>query len=285
MSTSDKLFFWMFQNHPDSLLRLLRDLPADATGYRFSAPVLKEREYRLDGLFLPPENRQDLPAVILEAQMATDQGFLRRLYAESSRWLQQHQEIDQWRVVVICPHRGMNFGRPEAVAEFIQERVRWIELLPAAADPTAVPLLRALALLVQPEEQIPASTAAIRTRVAATAEEKEMADVIAAILLTRFNSRSIQEICAMGGITLEEFSQTVAYKEIFGQGRQEGRQEGREEGELDLALRLLRHRCGQLSAEQQALIRALSLSQLEALADALLDFQGADDLNAWLAAH
>jgi len=111
VSTSDKLFFWMFHNHPDSLLRLLRDLPVDATGYRFLAPVLKEREYRLDGLFLPPENRPDLPAVILEAQMATDPGFLRRLYAESSRWLQQHQEIDQWRVVVICPHRGLNFGR------------------------------------------------------------------------------------------------------------------------------------------------------------------------------
>jgi predicted transposase YdaD len=109
--------------------------------------------------------------------------------------------------------------------------------------------------------------------------------VIAAILLTRFNGRSIQEICAMGGITLEEFSQTVAYREIFGQGRQEGRQEGREEGELDLAIRLLRRRCGQLSAEQEAHIRALSLPQLEALADALLDFQGADDLNTWLAAH
>jgi predicted transposase/invertase (TIGR01784 family) len=285
VSTSDKLFFWMFQNHPDSLLRLLRDLPADAIGYRFSAPVLKEREYRLDGLFLPPANRPDLPAVILEAQMAADPGFLRRLYAESSRWLQQQPEIDQWRVVVICPHRSLNFGRPVAVAEFIQERVRWIELLPAAADPTAEPLLRALALLVQPEEQIPASVAAIRTRVAATSEEKEMADVIAAILLTRFSGRSIQEICAMGGITLEEFTQTVAYREIFGQGRQEGRQEGREEGELDLAIRLLRRRCGQLSAEQEAHIRALSLPQLEALADALLDFQGADDLNAWLAAH
>jgi predicted transposase/invertase (TIGR01784 family) len=281
MSTSDKLFFWMFQNHPDSLLRLLRDLPADATGYSFSAPVLKEREYRLDGLFLPPASRPDLPAVILEAQMASDPGFLRRLYAESSRWLQQQPEIDHWQVVVICPHRGLNFGRPVAVAEFIQERVRWIELLPAATDPTAAPLLRALALLVQPEEQIPASAAAIRTQVAATAEEKEIADVIAAILLTRFNGRSIQEICAMGGITLEEFTQSVAYREIFGQGRQEGRQEG----ELDLALRLLRHRCGQLSAEQEALIRALSLPQLEALADALLDFQGADDLNAWLAAH
>jgi predicted transposase YdaD len=90
----------------------------------------------------------------------------------------------------------------------------------------------------------------------------------------------------MGGITLEEFGQSVAYREIFGQGRQEGREEGREEGELDLALRLLRRRCGQLSAEQEVLIRALALPRLEALADALLDFQGADDLNAWLlAAH
>jgi hypothetical protein len=34
----------------------------------------------------------------------------------------------------------------------------------------------------------------------------------------------------MGGITLEEFSRNVAYKEIFGQGLREGRQEGRQEG-------------------------------------------------------
>ena len=64
---SDKLFFWLFQNQPDRILSLLEDLPADAAGYSFSAPVLKEREYRLDGLFLPPPSRPDLPALILEA--------------------------------------------------------------------------------------------------------------------------------------------------------------------------------------------------------------------------
>jgi hypothetical protein len=46
----------------------------------------------------------------------------------------------------------------------------------------------------------------------------------------------------------------------------------------------LRRRCGGLTAPQEARIRALPLPQLEALAEALLDFQGADDLNAWLAA-
>ena len=85
MVASDKLFYWLFHHQPDRILPLLPDLPADARGYRFSAPVLKEREYRLDGLFLPPPERPDLPALILEAQMAADGGFLRRLFAECAR--------------------------------------------------------------------------------------------------------------------------------------------------------------------------------------------------------
>ena len=45
-----------------------------------------------------------------------------------------------------------------------------------------------------------------------------LADVIAAIVITRFNGRSLKELCAMGGITLDDLSQSVAYQEIFGQG-------------------------------------------------------------------
>jgi hypothetical protein len=83
-------------------------------------------------------------------------------------------------------------------------------------------------------------------------------------------SQSVAELCAMGGITLEEFTPSVAHQEIFGQGRQEGRQEG----ELELALRQLRSRCGQLSLQQVARVRALPLEKLEALGEALLDFRG-----------
>ncbi|MEI7665929.1 MAG: DUF2887 domain-containing protein [Synechococcaceae cyanobacterium ELA263] len=279
MSVSDKLLYWVFQNQPDWILQLQADLPADAGGYRFSAPVLKEREYRLDGLFLPPPQRPELPAVILEAQMAADPTFLRRLYADCGRWLQQEASIDHWRVVVICPHRNLNFGRPQAVAEFLRQRVHWIELQPAAADPTAPPLLRALALLVQPEEQVPASSAAIQAEVNGTADAGAIGDVIVAIVITRFNGRSLEELCAMGGITLEDFTQSVAYREIFGQGRLEGRQQG----ELEMALRLLRRRCGELNPQQEARIRSLRLEQLETLAEALLDFEGPSDLEAWLA--
>ena len=171
------------------------------------------------------------------------------------------------------------------MAEFLRERVQWIELEPAATDPTAAPLLRALALLVQPEAQIPASSAAIRAEVAGTAQEQDLADVIAATLISRFNGRSISQLCAMGSITIDEFTQSVAYREIFGQGRQEGRQEGRRDEAAAVTLRLLNRRCGPLSAATTAQIQALPIDQLEALADALLDFTGPADLAAWLAAH
>ena len=65
---------------------------------------------------------------------------------------------------------------------------------------------------------------------AATSLADDMEDVIAAILLSRFNGRSITDICAMGGITLDDFTSSVAYKEIFGLGLEEGQQRGRQEG-------------------------------------------------------
>jgi len=48
-------------------------------------------------------------------------------------------------------------------------------------------------------------------------------------------------------------------------------------------LRLLTRCCGPLSEATTASIQTLPLEQLESLAEALLDFQGSDDLKAWLA--
>jgi predicted transposase YdaD len=107
--------------------------------------------------------------------------------------------------------------------------------------------------------------------------------VIAAILLSRFNGRSITDICAMGGITVDDFTNSFAYREIYGLGQQEGRLEGRQAEASAMTQRQLLRRFGALATEQQARIQALPLVELEALADALLDFQTAADLTDWLA--
>ncbi|MCX5955772.1 MAG: DUF4351 domain-containing protein [Cyanobacteria bacterium] len=77
----------------------------------------------------------------------------------------------------------------------------------------------------------------------------------------------------------------MAYREIFGLGRQEGEQKGRQAEAAAISLRLLGHRLGALTPNQQARIQALPLSALETLSIALLDFQGPEDLNAWLSQH
>ena len=279
MVASDKLFFWLFQERTDRLLPLVTSLLADMEGYTFTAPVIKEREVRIDGLFLPPpEQLYDKPALIMEAQMAAKSDFFLRLYNESSLLLwHQHRQghpLRYWRVLVICPSRDLNFGDPLPVAEFLQERVHWIELAPERMPPSAPPLQKALGLLLLPEEQLSDSSAAIRQQAAATPLAGEMDDVIAAILLSRFNGRSITDICAMGGITLDDFTKSVAYREIYGMGQQAEA--------ASVTLRLLQRRCGTLSTDQQTHIQALPLAELEALAEALLDFQGAADLTAWL---
>jgi predicted transposase YdaD len=97
----------------------------------------------------------------------------------------------------------------------------------------------------------------------------------------------------MGGITLDDFTQSVAYREIFGRGEARGVALGEArgvalgqvQGEAKVTLRLLSRRCGPLSGEQESVIRSLPLERLEGLAEALLDFEGMADLNAWLSAN
>ena len=97
----------------------------------------------------------------------------------------------------------------------------------------------------------------------------------------------------IAGIPREEIRHTRAVQDWLAEGRQEGRQEGLQEGLQEgeareaakMTLRQLNRRCGPLSEATTSQIQALPVEQLEALADALLDFQGPADLSAWLAAN
>lgn len=76
------------------------------------------------------------------------------------------------------------------------------------------------------------------------------------------------------------------YQEIHQQGLQQGIQQGEQRGSLQearsLVLRQLTRRLGNLPPNLRAPIEALSLTQLESLSEALLDFQTMADLEAWL---
>ncbi len=89
----------------------------------------------------------------------------------------------------------------------------------------------------------------------------------------------------IAGIPREDIRHTRAVQDWLAEGRQEGLQEGRRDEAAAMTLRLLNRRCGPLSDATTARIQALPVDQLEALADALLDFQGPADLQDWLTAN
>jgi predicted transposase YdaD len=86
-------------------------------------------------------------------------------------------------------------------------------------------------------------------------------------------------------IPAKDLRHTRVAQEWIEEGRLEGEARGRALGEASVTLRQLNRRCGPLSEATTARIQALPLQQLEALAEALLDFSGPADLASWLAAH
>ncbi|GAB4217575.1 MAG: hypothetical protein OHK0012_22440 [Synechococcales cyanobacterium] len=95
----------------------------------------------------------------------------------------------------------------------------------------------------------------------------------------KFKNLSREEIEAM--FTMDDLKQTRYVQELMAEKLQEGRQEG----ELILVFRLLTRRLGSLTPDIQTQVQNLSLTELEALAEALLDFTDLDDLSQWLSQH
>lgn len=65
-------------------------------------------------------------------------------------------------------------------------------------------------------------------------------------------------------------------------GLQQGLQQGKQQEAVALIMRQLTRRCGALTPQLQERIQSLSVTQLEDLGEALLDFTSAADLDAWL---
>ncbi len=99
------------------------------------------------------------------------------------------------------------------------------------------------------------------------------ADILAGL---RFEENLIRQL-----FREDVMQESVTYQAILRKGRQEGRQEG----EAAVILRLLSRRLGAVDPQRQGQIQGLSIPQLEALAEALLDFSTVADLVAWLDEH
>lgn len=85
-----------------------------------------------------------------------------------------------------------------------------------------------------------------------------------------------------GQFQREEQNLMVELSQAYLEWKQQTQQQGAIQGSRSLVLRLLTRRVGELPESVRSQIDTLSLTQLEALGEALLDFENLSDLEAWL---
>ena len=155
----------------------------------------------------------------------------------------------------------------------------WISLEELGRQDQLDPLLNLLTLPVLHEPELQLSSQKILER------RPDLTETVFPILMQRHPHFTLEQMMVYVKIPTQELRHSRAAQELLAEGRLEGRQQGEALGEVKATLRLLNHRCGPLTDATTARIQALPLDQLEALGLALLDFSGAEDLAAWLAAE
>jgi predicted transposase/invertase (TIGR01784 family) len=274
----DSIFYKLFQQYPSLLFQLLTNPPTNADAYRFDSVAVKEPKFEIDGVFLPPEN--DNPGVVYfcEVQFQKDEILYERVFAESSLYFYRNRaRFSDWQAVIIYPSRNTEQSDIYPHRGFLNSDQVHRIYLDELGDIRQLPVWVALMVLTTLEEsQAPEEARYLLTR---TSEEipspssRAIIEMITTIMVYKFEQLSRREVESMLGITLKE---TRVYREI--------KEEGREEATVNLVIRLLTKRFGELSVEIRASISALPLPVLEDLSEALLDFTSLADLQSWLAA-
>jgi predicted transposase YdaD len=270
---TDKLFYRIFLSQPDLISELVPDIPANCE-FDYSAPVIKETELRLDGLLTPISDDLNLPLVFLEAQMQSDLNFYGRFFASIFLYLRQYKIARPWRGLLILRHRGQDLGANSPYQILLDSWVHKLYLEDLIGVKDLKPNLSLLRLLVIPEQEVSDSAKAILDDCNTSAEFRLRLDLVEAILINKFPQLSIEEVRLMLNLREADVTQTRFYQEVF--------QIGQQEGEIDIVLRQINRRCGQLPIAQQAQIKSLPINSIESLAEALLDFKGMADLEIWM---
>jgi predicted transposase/invertase (TIGR01784 family) len=243
----DKLIYLLCQLAPQAFFALIGRAIDDAQNYTFKSVEVKEKSFRLDGVFLPL-----LPNDItyfIEAQFQLDEQFYARFFAEIFLYLKQYG-VTNWKAVVIYPSRSVEQKNLDGYRELVElGRVVRIYLDELPDSETADGGVGLFKLLIEPEKTAP--TVARKLMQRATATE---VGLIEQIIVHKFVKLTREEVKKMLGLQEELFKDTQFYKDVF--------QEGKEEGKL-AAVSVLR-RLG-LTDEQIATELSLPLNTVKAV--------------------
>ena len=146
---------------------------------------------------------------------------------------------------------------------------------PLLANPALLPLAT-LARTDSPTDLLTQVAASV-DMIEETDERQNISACVQVLAGLRFDKSLITQL-----FREEIMQESVIYQDILQKGLQQGQEQGKKQEALQLIMRLLTRRFGAIEPEMQEQISTLSITQLEELAEALLDFSSQSDLVNYL---
>ncbi|PMB45161.1 hypothetical protein CEN41_08735 [Fischerella thermalis CCMEE 5330] len=230
---TDSIFYQLFAEFPSIFFELIGRSPSNSQDYQFRSVEIKQTAFRIDGVFLPPEDSSDKTVYFCEVQFQKDQFLYHRVFAELFLYLDQNPSTYDWYTVIIYPKRNLEPDEDRLYQVLLEsskvQRVYLDELETSANRSLGIGVVK---LIVEPEE----NAANYAKQLIAQARQQRgdrlssqaIIDLIETIIVYKFPQLSRQEVEDM--LKLSELKQTRVYQEALEEGREEGRQEGRQEG-------------------------------------------------------
>jgi predicted transposase/invertase (TIGR01784 family) len=230
---TDSIFYQLFAEFPSIFFELIGRSFSNTQGYQFRSVEIKQTAFRIDGVFLPPEDSTDQTVYFCEVQFQKDQFLYHRLFAELFLYLDQHPSTYDWYAVIIYPKRSLEPDETRLHQVLLEsskvQRVYLDELETSANKSLGIGVVK---LVVEPEENAANYAkeliAQARQERADRLSARAIIDLIETIIVYKFPQLSRQEVEDM--LKLKELKQTRVYQEALEEGREEGRAQGRVEG-------------------------------------------------------
>jgi predicted transposase/invertase (TIGR01784 family) len=222
----DAIFYNLFKRSPNLLFELVNNPPANAQNYRFESVEIKEPNFRIDGVFLPPENGSDRTVFFAEVQFQKDESLYHRFFSESLLYLYRNQTLHHdWYGVIIFPSRNLepenaHLHRALLTSDQVQ-RIYLDELGNPKDQSIGISLMQ---LTIAPDQQLIEQGKQLieqaDQRQVENLTRQDIIEIVTTIAVYKLTSIDRTEVEAMLGINLEE---SRIYQEIKTEGEVKGK--------------------------------------------------------------
>jgi len=247
---TDTIFYQLFKTF-NSLLFELLNLPVEQ-GYQFTSVEVKEKAFRLDGIFAP--SQLDKPIYFIEVQFQPKPSFYREFLGEVFLYLSQFDRKNDWKIVAIFAKRSLE---PTEITTFQGELIESGRIIRVYLDELTTETsvgITIIQLITSSSQDAPKLVADIKAKTSNQPVSRDIMELIETVLLYKFNNLSREEIEDM--FTLADLKETKVYQEALQEGK------GIATQQFFQALSLLK---SGTTAEKVAEITGLTIEQVKQL--------------------